>query len=111
MMFFDGDPGRPNCFEHYNPFSGKPSVYRGIDDYQHSWVNDLIVKYVCGIRPEEHTITIDPFPFALKQVMIDHVLVRGRRLKVEIKGKRFTLWLDGKQQAECIIGKAIQIQL
>ena len=111
MMFFDGDPDRPNCFEHYNPFSGKPSVYRGIDDYQHSWVNDLIVKYVCGIRPEEHTITIDPFPFGLKQVMIDHVLVRGRRLKVEIKGKRFTLWLDGKQQAECIIGKAIQIQL
>jgi hypothetical protein len=45
MMFFDGDPKRPNCFEHYNPFNGEPSVYRGVDDYQHSWVNDLIIKY------------------------------------------------------------------
>jgi hypothetical protein len=43
--------------------------------------------------------------------MIDNVLVRGRRLKVEIKRKRFTLWLDGKQQAESTIGKPVVLQL
>ncbi|MCP4728318.1 MAG: hypothetical protein GY863_24995, partial [bacterium] len=60
MMFFDGDIEKPNCFEHYNPNSGKPSVFRGIDDYQHSWVVDLIIKYICGIRPEKDKIIIDP---------------------------------------------------
>src|SRR5690606_16295198 len=38
MMFHDRDLARPNCFEHYNPFTGHACEYRGIDDYQHSWV-------------------------------------------------------------------------
>lgn len=111
MMFFNGDPRRPNCFEHYNPYTGKPSLYRGIDDYQHSWVNDLIIKYVCGIRPAEFSVVIDPFPFNLEQLKISDVLVRGRKLAVQIQGKRFTVWLDGKQHAESTIDKAITIQI
>jgi len=111
MMFFEGDAQRPNCFEHYNPFTGYPSVYRGIDDYQHSWVNDLIIKYVCGIRPDSHSVTIDPFPFGLKVARIDNVLVRGRRLKVELRGKKFTVWLDGKQHVESFVGKPVMIQI
>lgn len=111
MMFFEGDPQRPNCFEHYNPFSGYPSVYRGIDDYQHSWVNDLIIKYVCGIRPDPHTVTIDPFPFGLKSVQIDNVVIRGRQLKVEVRGKRFIVRLDGKQHVESVVGKPVMIQI
>lgn len=111
MMFFDGDSSRPNCFEHYNPLTGTPSVYRGIDDYQHSWVNDLIIKYVCGIRPEAHTVTIDPFPFGLKSAKIDNVLIRGRQLKVEISGKKFTVWLDGRHHVESVVGKPVMIQV
>jgi hypothetical protein len=111
MMFFDGDPKRPNCFEHYNPNTGTPSLYRGIDDYQHSWVNDLIIKYVCGIRPDEFSVMIDPFPFGLNHALIDNVLVRGRRLKVEIRGRKFRIWLDGKQQAESTVGKPLQVQI
>ncbi|MCX6135653.1 MAG: trehalase family glycosidase [Ignavibacteriales bacterium] len=111
LMFFDGDPRRPNCFEHYNPESGTPSIYRGIDDYQHSWVNDLILKYVCGIRPEEFSVLIDPFPFNLDSVTVDNVLVRGRYLRVDVRRSRFTVWLDGEHHAESVIGKAIQIQI
>lgn len=111
MMFFDGNPSRPNCFEHYNPFSGKPSVYRGIDDYQHSWVNDLIIKYVCGVRPDEHTVTVDPLPFGLKQADINNVLVRGRKIRVSIVGKKFRVWLDEKQQAESELGEPVAIQI
>jgi hypothetical protein len=111
MMFFDGNPERPNCFEHYNPFNGQPSIYRGIDDYQHSWVNDLIIKYVCGIRPDEFSVTIDPFPFGLKTFKIEHVLIRGRELNVELVGKKFSVWLDGKRHVEGKIGTAVQIQL
>ena len=111
MMFFDGDSSRPNCFEHYNPLTGTPSVYRGIDDYQHSWVNDLIIKYVCGIRPDPHTVTIDPFPFGLKSVQIDNVVIRGRQLKVEVRGKRFIVWLDGRQHVESVVGRPVAIQI
>ncbi|MBI3579419.1 MAG: hypothetical protein HY089_08450 [Ignavibacteriales bacterium] len=111
MMFFDGDPTRPNCFEHYNPLTGKPSAYRGIDDYQHSWINDLIIKYVCGIRPEEFSVTIDPFPFGLQYLMIENVLIRERMLRVEIHNKSFKVWVDGEHNAESVIGKPIAIQL
>ena len=111
MMFFDADPQLPNCFEHYHPFYGTPSIYRGIDDYQHSWVNDLIIKYLCGIRPEEFSVTIDPFPFGINAALIDNVLVRGRRLRVKIDRNRFVVWLDGRQHAESVFGKPISIQI
>jgi hypothetical protein len=111
MMFFDGNPASPNCFEHYHPVTGAPSVYRGVDDYQHSWVNDLIIKYLCGIRPEEFSVIIDPFPFGVRSATIDHVMIRGRQLKVDIRGKRFRVWLDGRQHAESTLGKAISIQI
>ena len=66
MMTFDGDASRPNCFEHYHPFTGRPSVYRGIDDYQHSWVNDLLVRHVAGLIPRgEAGIVVDPLPFGV----------------------------------------------
>jgi hypothetical protein len=111
MMFFDGNPNRPNSFEHYNPVTGKPSVYRGIDDYQHSWINDLILKYVCGIRPEEFSVIIDPFPFDIDLVTVDNVMIRGRCIRVDIQGKRFRVWLDGEHHAESVLGKPIQVQI
>jgi hypothetical protein len=111
MMFFDGDPKRPNCFEHYNPLTGAPSIYRGIDDYQHSWINDLILSYVCGIRPGDGTVTIDPFRFGLRYAVVDDVLVRGARLKVEIRGDRFTVSLQGRAVAKSRIGKPVLIDL
>ncbi len=111
MMFFDGDPGRPNSFEHYNPFTGTPSTYRGIDDYQHSWVNDLILSYVCGIRPGEGTVTIDPFPFGIRHVVVDNVLIRGARLKVELRRNRFTVSLQGRAVATGRLGRPVIIDL
>jgi hypothetical protein len=111
MLFFDCDPKRPNCFEHYHPFNGTPSTYRGIDDYQHSWINDLIIKYLCGIRPQEFAVAIDPFPFGVESALIDNVVIRGRRLKVKLDGKRFVVWLDGQHHAESVLGKPISIQI
>ncbi|HCV42405.1 MAG TPA: hypothetical protein DGH68_02905, partial [Bacteroidetes bacterium] len=107
LMFFDGGPTKPNCFEHYNPLTGQPSIYRGIDDYQHSWVADLIIKYVCGVRPNENGTTIDPFPFGLKHALIEEVIAKGRRIKVEISGKRFSVWVDGTKFGESTIGRPI----
>lgn len=111
MMFFNGDPHRPNSFEHYNPINGAPSVYRGIDDYQHSWIVDLIIQYVCGIRPGQFSVTIDPLPFSLKRAALKNVQIRGRRIDFSLEGKRFRVTVDGKQTVTGTVGRALTLQI
>ncbi len=95
MMFFDGDPRRPNCFEHYNPFNGRPSIYRGVDDYQHSWIIDLLIRYVVGIDISENGIEFDPFPFDL-DFEIDNLEVAGRQVRVVSNNGAVEVQLGGK---------------
>lgn len=111
MMFTDGDPRRPNSFEHYNPLTGKASVYRGIDDYQHSWVVDLIISYVCGIRAEADGLVIDPFPFGLDRASIDNVMIRGHRIRVTLAQKTYTVWVDGVRSGSGSIGTPLRLPL
>ena len=82
MMFDDGDPTRPNCFEHYNPFTGRACYFRGIDDYQHSWVIDLMIRALAGLHPSEAGVTIHPLPHELPKVAVGPVSVRGRAADV-----------------------------
>jgi hypothetical protein len=109
MLFTGGDAARPACFEHYNPLTGAPSLYRGIDDHQDSWVVDLIIKYVCGIRPAGEGIVVDPFPFGLADASIDNVMVRGKRLRVEIRKNKFTVWIDGAESGTGHLGRGITL--
>ncbi len=111
MMFYDGDPERPNCFEHYHPYNGTPSTYRGIDDYQHSWVVDLIIKYVAGLRPQKDSVIVDPFPFKLREFVLDNVVVRGLRFRVQGRGKRFLVFVDGKKVSENAIGEPFTLKV
>ncbi|HEY8795848.1 MAG TPA: hypothetical protein VIM15_12985 [Gemmatimonadaceae bacterium] len=108
MMFHDGDLGRPNAFEHYNPLTGHASVYRGLDDVQQSWVADHIVRYVMGIRPHEHGIIVDPFPFGLERAEITAVRARGRLVDVRIIGQRVVATIDGSAH-ETVVGEAVEI--
>ncbi len=108
MMFHEGDLRRPNCFEHYNPFTGQASVYRGIDDYQHSWVADLILQYVAGVRPHPAGVTIDPFPCGLEQLTLSGVRVRGRTIEVRIVGQRFTV-ISGGDRFESTLGAPVEL--
>ncbi len=91
MMFHDGDLARPNCFEHYNPQTGAASMYRGIDDYQHSWVADLIIQYVCGVRVIDGTVVVDPMPMALDRFHLRGVHVAGLELEVRLDGNHVTV--------------------
>jgi hypothetical protein len=109
MLFTGGDAERPSCFEHYNPLTGAPSLYRGIDDHQDSWVADLIIKYLCGIRPTGETIVVDPFPFGIAEASIDDLMVRGKRLRVEIRKRKFTVWVDGTESGTGTIGGPITL--
>jgi hypothetical protein len=95
MMFHQGDLRRANAHEHYNPLSGQASVYRGIDDHQDGWINDLILQYVLGIRPHESGITIDPFPFELDYAEVTGARVRGATLDVRVEGERVIVAVDG----------------
>ena len=97
MMFSDGDLGRPNCFEHYNPDTGRACHYRGIDDYQHSWVLDLIARGIAGLHVGEGGVEVRPLPHGLPHVSMGPVRTRGRDVSVELTGSRVTLVVDGER--------------
>ena len=107
MLFDGGKLERPTCFEHYNPLTGKASRYRGVDDYQHSWIVALIIKYAAGIRPHHTGVTIDPFPFDLENLHIDGVPVRGHYLGITRTGPRFTVRVDGDETAASELGTPV----
>ncbi len=111
MMFSGGDLKYPNTYEHYNPHSGKPCLYRGVNDYQHSWIVDLIIKYICGIQPQlDDTLIIDPLPLGLEYLKIDNVPIKGHIFKVEIKNDRFWVYIDGVLKKESEIGESIKLE-
>lgn len=102
MMFFDGDPARPNCFEHYNPLTGTPCLYRGVDDYMHSWVADLYVRHLCGVLPQnDGTLVIDPLWRRAEPWTLANLPWRGRTLEVRWRpdGDGLTVWVDGEERA------------
>ena len=95
MMFMKDDVRFPNSYEHYNPVSGAPSLYRGLDDVQHSWMVDLILKYVAGIQPQRNgMLVVDPLPFGIQWLRVDRVPIRGHLVRVEIDGEDISLYVD-----------------
>lgn len=101
LLFHDGDPNRPCCYEHYNPIDGTPALYRGYDDYMHSWVVDLILRHAVGVLPNEAPIEgdqalpshwrLDPLPLgvALECSEIPHP---DGRLRVSVAASGSTSW-------------------
>ena len=97
MMFTDGDVDRPNCFEHYNPWTGRACHFRGIDDYQHSWVLDLLGRGIAGLHVDADGVEARPLPHGLENVSMGPVAARGRELAVELEGDRVVLIVDGER--------------
>ncbi len=112
MMFWDGDSSRPNSFEHYHPVTGRPSAYRGIDDYQHSWIVDLIVQYVIGLRPAgEGRCVVDPMPFVLDGFEARALPMQGHRVDVVREGERLIVAVGGREAARGRMGAPIEVTL
>ncbi len=97
MMFTGGDAGRPNCFEHYNPFTGRACHFRGIDDYQHSWVLDLLVRGIAGLHVDGEGVEVRPLPHGFERVSLGPVEARGRTVAVELDGEGVTVTVDGER--------------
>jgi glycogen debranching enzyme len=108
MMYFDGDLSRPNCFEHYNPFTGHPSAYRGIDDYQHSWVLDLLIRGVAGLEPCSDCLLVDPLPLDVSYARLSGATIRGRRVSVVRQEQQIYVTVDGRSY-DSVIGTQLRI--
>ncbi|NPV46354.1 MAG: hypothetical protein HPY69_05330 [Armatimonadetes bacterium] len=117
-MFFEQDPERPNCFEHYNPVTGEPSAYRGIDDYQHSWVVDLIIRHVAGLEPRhDDLLVVDPLDFDLREFELRRVHYRGHVVDIVYgpvdpeRAPMLQVFVDGAERASREGLGRIEIQL
>jgi hypothetical protein len=112
MMFWDGDASRPNSFEHYHPVTGRPSAWRGIDDYQHSWINDLIVQYVVGLRPAGAGVfVVDPMPFALDGFEARSLGMQGASVSVTREEDHVRVEVNGREAARGRLGEPIRVRL
>ena len=97
MMFTDGDPSRPNCFEHYNPHTGRACHFRGVDDYQHSWILDLLARGFAGLHVNASGIEVRPLPNGPARVSLGPVIARGRAVRVDVEPERVSVTVDGER--------------
>jgi hypothetical protein len=90
LMFHNGDPLRPNSYEHYDPITGVPALYRGYDDYMHSWIVDLILRHAVGVIPGQDEV--DPLPLDVDWITCTDIPHPKGRMDVRIeRGKPPTL--------------------
>jgi hypothetical protein len=117
MLFLDGDPRRPACFEHYDPELGTPSLFRGIDDYVHSWIADLIVRYAAGLSVSLNgELRLAPLPLSLRQISLHGLLIRGHEVTVawKLADDKYVgdLQIDGKsREIRLPIGECLKVSL
>jgi mannosylglycerate hydrolase MGH1-like protein len=110
MMSDDGRPDRPNAFEHYHPRTGRPSRYRGIDDYQHSWLIDLIVSHVLGVLPHGATgLTVHPLALGIAAARVAGLPVAGHRVDIAIAGPGYRVRVDGLRAGSGRVGEPLTV--
>lgn len=86
LLFHDGDPSRPCCYEHYNPITGTPALFRGYDDYMHSWIVDLILRHGVGFQATTSGEWVcDPLPTGVEWMRCAQIPYRGERIDVEVR--------------------------
>jgi hypothetical protein len=111
LQFFEGDPTRPNAFDAYRTDTGWPAARRGHDDCLRGHLNDLIIRYVAGLRPDGDGLLVDPLPCGVERLRLDRVPYRGRRLGVTLAGLSVKVSVDGAVKAEGEIGIPLSVAL
>jgi hypothetical protein len=83
----------PSSYEYYNPVTGQAPLFRGTEDYMHSWIADLIIKYVAGVQPGDGgRVWIRPLPFDLDYFTLDRLKVAGHWLKITWRKSEKVAW-------------------
>ncbi len=101
MTFLDQDPNRPSSYEYYNPETAQAPVFRGTDDYMHSFLADLILKYVAGVQLSNGRLVVDPLPFELEYFYADRIPAGDHWIRVTWRpDDGLRVFVDGRQAAE-----------
>jgi hypothetical protein len=112
MMFLDRDPKRPTSYEYYNPLTAQAPFFRGTDDYMHSYVADLILKYVAGVQVEADRLVVDPLPFPVEEFYADHIPAGGHWVRVSFKrDEGMRVYVDGHLVSETADRRRVEVPL
>ncbi len=105
MLFVDRDLDQPTSYEYYNPLTGQAPFFRGTEEYMHSWIIDLLIKYVVGLRPQpDGRIIIAPLDFGLEHFALTNCQVAGRPVEVTWDSQTLAARIDGRRYARKGIG-------
>lgn len=106
MLFVDHDLDRPTSYEYYNPLTGQAPFFRGTDEYMHSWIVDLIIKYVAGLRPRaDGTVVVEPLDFGLSRFALTNCRVAGQAVEVVWNGATLTAKVGQREQRRRGLGR------
>ncbi len=104
MLCLDGDPSRPTSCEHYSPHTGRPAHYRGLDDYLHAFLDDLVIRWAAGFRPTDDGFVVDPLPLDIEHMRLERLPFRGARLTIAIDARQVSVtegtrtWRSGREE-------------
>lgn len=99
LHFHQMDGETPYLVEHYDSLTGEPLSDE--PDYFHSYLIDLIIRYVIGLQLHNDHITVDPVDIGLEHFDLSDVNLAGRRLRITYRrGDALTLSVDGAIVAE-----------
>ncbi|WP_147915645.1 MGH1-like glycoside hydrolase domain-containing protein [Ruania zhangjianzhongii] len=83
--FRDGDVAVPYLVEHYDGLTGEPISDE--PDYNHSYLIDLIVQYVAGLRVEPDGLFLEPVEIDLGELHLAGLPVGTHRFTIELTGQ------------------------
>lgn len=79
LLHFQQHDGRtPYLVEHYDSLTGEPLSDE--PDYFHSYLIDLIIRYVVGLRVED--MSVEPVDIGLEHFTLDNIHVGGREIAI-----------------------------
>jgi hypothetical protein len=119
MLFIDGRLDRPTSYEYYHPLTGKAPFFRATDDYMHSWIVELILKYLVGVQTlDGDRLAVEPLDFGLRHFSVERLRWRGhdvavtwRARKTDAAPKGLTVSVDGKRRAHADTLTRLEIAL
>ncbi|MDT0267525.1 trehalase family glycosidase [Streptomyces sp. DSM 44915] len=98
LHFTQHDGRTPYLVEHYDSRTGEPISDE--PDYNHSYLIDLVVRYVAGLTVSPDTLRLDPVDIGLTHFRLTGAPALGHRVDVAYEtGTGLDLFVDGEHRA------------